>query len=622
MKEKNQKAFPAFFWLGALAVLGMLVPFLALGEDAVVVYHDQLDGEMIAYILRSRHLWETLKGTAAEGLVLPEFMGGMSGTALIPPAPMCVLLFCLGHYFAAYVIMQLLGSLTGYVGMYLLGKEVTGRPWIGMLVGILYGYLPFLPVYGLSQYGIPLLIWCFYRLWKGQSTVPCVLYGVLYALNSSLVLVGFAVLGIWLAAVIIGAAGRRNKKGEGAQSKPGQSKGCGRTLAAWAAMLLVYILENASLLGQMLFAGGGAELSHKAEYVLTADAFWSSWFTAFVKGGQHSEDYHIFILAGALVLLLICVCCKAAGSWSSTMIRSSALTLGMGWILGLNLLLSLAAALWNSSIGVAFRSHMQALRGFQLDRVLWVSPAFWYLLLACILGIAAELAHELAGRKGFAVMIRAAAGVTAAACLCLTGVIVLKESCLKPNLQKMLHPDYQAISYKDYYAEAVMQQVKEYIRQETGQEPSEYGVVSLGIDPAAAYYAGFYCLDGYSNNYSLEYKHAFRRILEPELIKSEYLTQYFDDWGNRCYLLSAECPGYYTIEKGGFFFQNYELNAQALWEMGGRYLLAAAYIQNGEEQGLTLIREEPFETQDSYYRIFLYAIEPDSLISVQAETLQ
>ncbi len=98
-------------------------------------------------------------------------------------------------------------------------------------------------------------------------------------------------------------------------------------------------------------------------------------------------------------------------------------------------------------------------------------------------------------------------------------------------------------------------------------------------------------------------------MIEPELAKSEYLTEYFDGWGNRCYLFSAECPGYYTIEKGGFYFQDYQLNREALAELGGSYLFSAAYILNAEEQGLSLLREEPFETMDSYYRIFVYAVE-------------
>ena len=105
-----------------------------------------------------------------------------------------------------------------------------------------------------------------------------------------------------------------------------------------------------------------------------------------------------------------------------------------------------------------------------------------------------------------------------------------------------------------------MDQAKEYLDEVSWLDVSQYRVVSLGIDPAAAYYQGFYCLDGYLNNYSLDYKDKFRKIIQPELDKSEYLADYYDDRGNRCYLYSAEIPGYYTIEKNGFYFQNYELN--------------------------------------------------------------
>ena len=589
MKREKWKTSPIWFLLGLAAVLVMLVPYLILGEESIVVYHDQLDGEMIAYILQAEQL---MNGGA--GGELARFMGGMSTTALTPPAPLFVLLFCTGQYFAAYVCMQMMGSLAGYLGMYLLGKEITGRSWVGMVTGVLFAYLPFLPVYGLTQYGIPLLIWCFYRIWKGKQVPWCVAYAFFYVLASSLVLAGFAVLGL-SAVCFVGlmAAERR-------------ACTC-RLWLTWMGMLLLYIVENRALLGQM-FLGTGGGVSHKAEYVLSAEPLLSGWSAAFLKGGQHSEDYHIYILAAAVVTLLL------AGMWAKRRTahvpayrRNFAAVLLFG-----NLLLALVSALWDSTPGIALRSHMEALKGFQLDRVLWAAPAFWYLILACVLGICAELTGQLWKHKTAAGRVAAISfSMVILVCTGLTGLTVLKESNLKPNLQKLLNPSYQSISYSDYYAADVMGQVKEYLTQQTGQSVSDYRVVSLGIDPAAAYYAGFYCLDGYSNNYSLDYKHAFRRVIAPELAKSEYLKAYYDDWGNRCYLVSAECPGYYTIEKGGFFFQNYEIDSEALWELGGRYLFSAAYIQNAEEQGLRLMREEPFETQDSYYRIFVYEIVPD-----------
>ena len=75
------------FGLGLLAVLFMGLPYLLLGEDAIVTYHDQLDGELIAYLLQAKHLFR--------GSILPEFMNGVAKTALIPPAPLFVLLFLL-----------------------------------------------------------------------------------------------------------------------------------------------------------------------------------------------------------------------------------------------------------------------------------------------------------------------------------------------------------------------------------------------------------------------------------------------------------------------------------------------------------------------------------------------
>ena len=203
------------------------------------------------------------------------------------------------------------------------------------------------------------------------------------------------------------------------------------------------------------------------------------------------------------------------------------------------------------------------------------------------------------------------AAVTVLVCLIVsgvTGITLLKESDIKSNLQKLRNPDYGVMSYSDYYAIGVLDQVEAYLAETTGKEQAAYRVVSLGIDPAAALYHGFYCLDGYSNNYALDYKHAFRRVIAPALAESDYLRAYFDEWGNRCYLFGTECPGYYTIEKNGFYFQHLELDTKALRDLGGDYLLSAAYIANSEELRLVLMREEPFETQDSYYRIFLYEV--------------
>ena len=567
-----EKLHKMWFFLGLAAVAVMAVPYLILGEDAVFTYHDQLDGEMIAYILQAKYLFR--------GDILPEFMGGMSKTALTLPAPGFVALFLTGNYFAALLSMQLIGSLTGYLGMYLLAREAGVYGGIAAATAVLFAYLPFLPVYGLSQYGIPLLFWCVLQLKRKRRMAVSYLYIAWYALTSSLVLVGFGLLGmgvLWLLWLFW-------KQRESVFS----------FLGAWLLLLGSYMAENCRLLGELLGLGG-AQVSHKAEYVLSADSFFPALWQNLTKGGQHSEDYHFFLLAAALI--------AAAAGFALGEKHVRRLQCIVGICLLWNLFFSVLAALWDCGLGVSVRSRMDALRAFQADRLLWIAPVFWYLAFACGAMICMELLLHQGRKPAVLLLILIMGGGFAGA-----GLQILLAGDVKSNIQKLRNPDYGLLSYRDYYGIGVMEQVESFLRETEGREQSEYRVVSLGIDPAAALYHGFYCLDGYSNNYPLDYKHSFRKVLAPELERNEYLRDYFDGWGNRCYLFSSECPGYYTIEKGGFYFQDYRMDVAALKELGGDYLLSAAYIANGEEQGLVLLNENPLETEGSYYRIYVYKV--------------
>lgn len=361
--------------------------------------------------------------------------------------------------------------------------------------------------------------------------------------------------------------------------------------------------ENWRLLGQLL--GSGTEfVSHKADYVLEGSPFLETLRHSFFYGEQHSEGYHLLLLAYTLF--------AAALGWaglrgektgdSGSCRKIYSLLRIIGFCFGWNLLFAITAGIWRSGWGVELRSRLSFLGAFQLDRVLWIAPCLWYLAAACAAGIVCTLGRRRHGYR-FAL-----APMTVLAAL--TAVWTLYSGDFKTNMQKLRNPDYGMLSYRDYYALGVMEQAREFLDTYSQKNAEEYRVVSLGIDPAAALYHGFCCLDGYSNNYSLEYKKKFREIIAPELDRNDYLKQYFDNWGNRCYLFSSECPGYYTIEKNGFSFQDYRIDAKALYELGGRYLLSAAYIQNAEEQGLLLLNETPFETPDSYYRIFIYEVVP------------
>lgn len=584
-RTTRQRIQKSLFPVGIVVILLAFFPYLLLGQGAVFTYHDQLDGEMVAYVLQAKHL--------GEGSILPEFLGGALKTALTPPAPACVLWFRVMSPLRALSAMQLLGWLSAYTGMFLLIEKATGKRLPAFLGGILYAFLPFLPVYGLSQYGLPLLLWCVWNLEENQNKKLSLFYGIVYALHSSLVLVGFGVL-LALACRILWGWLRKKKN-------------MGNLCALFGGLVLAYVVTNLTLVLQVLGIGKNAQMvSHKSEYALVPENFLQGIRTAFLHGGQHSEDYHITFL---FLLLLLLVLYPLWNQMQKKLCR--VLTKLLLWIA----VLCVISALWNDVPGIWLRSHIGALGAFQMDRLLWLAPCLWYLGLGCGLGILL-LQVENEGRsrgqktngKVCGLLSTGILLLAAVICLGADGIILLKNSDVKANIKKCLDPSYPAISYEDYYAIDVLDQVEEFLAEKTGKAQEDYRVVSLGIDPAAALMHGFYCLDGYSNNYSLEYKHRFREVIAPALEQSEYLKDYFDGWGNRCYLFGTESPGYYTIEKGGFYFSHLEINTEALAQMGGDYLFSAAYIGNSADLGLELMCEEPFETQDSYYRIYVYQI--------------
>lgn len=561
------------FLFGLLVVLLSYIPMLILGENTIVPYHDQLDGEIIAYVYQAKYLF------SGEGII-PEFLNGASKTTLMPPAPLAVLLFCVLPPFAAYMVLLVLGQTVAYAGMFALIDSLTEQKYAALLTALLYAFIPFLPVYGLSQYGVPLLILCLYQLYEGKHNWASLLYIAFYAGMSSLVLCGFVWI-LFLGVVLVVLFIRKKLKAH--------------LEMLWTFLLMtgIYLLENFALAAQLLGLGEGF-VSHKTEYALAGSSFGEYFWSYLRYNGDHSSDYHEWILYVAFLVLVV-----AAVSYKRWSERNRRLCRLLLMDLGVIVILCTVAALWGTEGVVALRRQMGSMGSFQLVRVLWIAPALWYVALGLCLTILWSQGKLLRKLPGYALSV-ALLGILSLQCL--------KGSMVKPCVQELLLPDYETISWSDYLALGVMDQVEAFLEEHEGLKKEEYKVASLGIDPSAALYHGFYCVDGYSNNYDVEYKHAFREVIAPELDSSEWLRSYYDDWGNRCYLFSAEIPGYYNIEKGTSWYNHLQIDTQALKQLGCDYILSAAYIVNAEEIHLELLQEEAFETESSYYRIYVYKV--------------
>lgn len=561
-----------FIFLGLSVIIASWIPTILLGVDSIVPYHDQLDGEIIAYIYQAKYLF-------ANTDYIPEFLNGAPKTALTPPAPFAVGLFLFLSPFAAYLALQFIGQLTAFLGMFFLIRHLNDRNGIAFVVAILYTFLPFLPVYGLAHYGAPLLLVCFWNLYHNRKHFLSYTYIILYAGMSSFVLIGFAWIAL-AAGVSLYFIIRKKYRGHI------------HFFIASLCLLFTYLLLNLSLITQVLGISEGF-VSHKIDYTLNSVPFLSNFVAYVFSDSAHVPDLHYIILFIAVGTLIISVFCNKKWNGQELRLRK--------WLL-LDLLflcmIYAVCACWDISPVVSVRTSLGALGSLQLSRFNWITPVFWYIALAISLSLLwSQKANLRFFRYAFSVLL-----------ISVLSFMTVKASLVKPCVQELILTDYERLSWSDYYALDVMEEVESYICETDGLAINEYKVASLGIDPCAALYHGFYCVDGYSNNYPQEYKLAFRPVIGAELEKSDWLKSYYDDWGNRCYLHAYESQGYYNIEKGTFYYVDLDLDTDTLKALGCDYILSAAYIVYPENMNLTLLCENPISTENSYYNIYIYKI--------------
>lgn len=636
MKKKENIKIP-YFLIGFIIAMVPAVFYPVLGHDVYIQMTDQLDGEVLNYIYHAKYLF------SGDGSI-PELMNGVSAAAMTPPAPIGVPFYRLLSPFAAFACMHGFVLMAGYIGMYLLSKELTGSGFVSFVTAVLFVYLPFYPVYGLSILGQPLLIWALLRIYKNEGKNKLYYLAVfLYGVSSSMALVGFACLAV-LGIACIWLAVRRKASGYKStlDCKKTMIISLRSVMSMWAAfvlLLVTYILCNLNLVGEML-GTGESFVAHREEMIIAALGFAENFKLIFFEGGSYAKSYNlpIFLLAVFVILLeyiIKLIHMRSCNCVDETNLENKNSAEGenlegrgdrtdregrAGLIAGLVLsvlIISVLAALWRIEPIVNIRMNAGGtLKSFQADRIYWLLPVCWYMILALCLkeigSLLKTIAVKLRGKASRLNKIMTGAGLCSVAVITCGLLIVLAfmiydNSTIYHNLRLMVFPDtYHLMDWDDFYAEDVFEQIDEFI----GVDKSEYRTVSLGITPAAALYNGFYCLDGYSNFYPLQYKHEFREIIAEELSKSEELRVYFDAWGNRCYLFNGETGNFMMIPGvNGGSFEHLDLNTSKLYEMGGRYIFSALPIDNAADMNLVLLRDEPFETETSYYSIWLYEIE-------------
>jgi hypothetical protein len=279
----------------------------------------------------------------------------------------------------------------------------------------------------------------------------------------------------------------------------------------------------------------------------------------FVYGHNHVMTLHTIVILPVTLIVLYLILSRS--EWKRTRIGRI-----LVFLTGLNLALSIWYAFWFHMGWQPLKQQYYLLNTFNFARFHFLHPLVIYLGFA----LACQLLVLLRGSKGrwFA-----------------KAALIAQVAVLLTNNEEIVYRYKDNPSFHEFYAVEQFREIERFI----GLPKETYRVASIGLHPAIAQYNGFYTLDTYANYYSLQYKHAFRLIIEKELGKKKKLRTYFDTWGGRCYVFVAELGRKYDYRKTSHKkIRNLELNVDVFKEMGGRFIFSAVPIVNADKNGLTL----------------------------------
>ena len=556
--EKINLKYTNWLLFGLGFIIIWCLPYFILGSDSFITTHDYLD-LTIGHLKNIIHnnLFFSLNGT----IPLMEGVPRMS-IPFTSPLELKNIFFYLFPGYWAVVANLLLVKICAFFGMFFLLKDyvVKSNIFLAFMVSILFSIVPFYIDYSLSSAGIPLLVYSLLNLYYRKQIITDYIIVIFYALNSSLSLSGLFICFL-LSLIIIWLYVKSR---------------CIHRELIYSLLILtfLYLLNNWFLISSFFISSD--YISHRVEMV---------------------NSYSIRDLVD-MAYNYIRVCHYHAGTFSAIPIvalffvitiiyRKSDGRLTFFMIVYITLVVLIC-------VGVFVRIiPLQVFSSFQFDRFYFLYPSLCLILFALLLDVLVKQNKYIIA--GFAILY-----------IFYSNVQINRE--LINNFKRVrVGVSSDDLSYDRFYDETLFFDICKDLN-----IPQNFSVkaVSIGMFPSIAEYNGLYCVDGYVTSYSLEYKHEFRKVIDKELEKNETLKRYYDEWGNRCYVFSAELKEkgnqYLCSKKDNITAENLDINTRALKDLGCQYVFSAVDIKNYRDLNLEYVNS--YTTDNSYWNIRVYKV--------------
>lgn len=571
MKFKNHLSPKnTYLVISIIIILLYIAPYFIFGRNSHIRIHDNLDSNVVMYKI----LVESGKIFGGNDSIIPNIMNGLPRSTFFSEYSIVVLLYYIFGIFYGYIVNQVLVRIVAFAGMYLLlknhvfGKDAEENAFISVFVSLCFSLIPFFPHSCASIGGIPLILNSFFNIQRDyhiKRNDGIVI--IIFPFISSLVLSGIFII---FTAALTGMITIVKQK---------RFNYC--LLVSLVVLSMIYLLVEYRL---VLFSLSKQFISHRTEFskgLLTGITSFTDCMRKTAALIVENSDppktfpiYHKYFIQFTFMAALLVSIIKNDKKSRSLLVLLfiSVVIIAMGF--GFYYYKPIA---W-------IMKNVPLLNIVSFWRFIVLLPFLWYIIFA----VSLRVLHDRISWGKYVVPL----------------VIILQILYLAFNSDEMTERMAGNPSFREFYSTELFNDIKQFI----GKDQSSYRVASIGFHPSISLYNGFYTIDGYCVNYPLEYKKRFRTIIAKELAKNKEVKNYFDNWGSRCYLFTAELPFVYwrVHQKKDLKINMLELDSVALKDMGCHYIISAVEIVNYRQNHLMLIKE--FEKNDSPYKIGLYQL--------------
>lgn len=540
------------------------LPYLFFKQNCVISSWDNLDSYFVWYKVLSNYGWYL-----PLDFKIPEFLCGTSRNVFHSELIFQVAIFNILTPLKAYITIDLLGRIIGFLGMFLLLKDffLKDSKDDGLLLcglSLCFAFIPnMLTLTFLTILGQPLWLWAFLNIRKGNYKYYnwLVLTLMPFCVNFELItpFFLFTIGCIWLYDLIT------KKKFNPIFLFSIFYCGIISLITIYRFIYLMYFDKT--------FVSHRLDWSIEKIQATAQLSFINSTLSGIkmhiLNNGEHCANSESkYILLYTFIFAFILGCFKKAKRYIIPMIC-------------LFLFMTLIAMIY----GVFFYykpfqillDNIEILRQFQFSRFYFFMPTLWVMIFALSVDLIKNSITKFGKHIIFILII--------AQIVHLFCVNTYFSNTIKKYL---LHKPTQFLTYKEYLSEERYRYIKNFI----GEPQNQYRVAVIGeLSYNVPAYNGFHTINGYFNLFSLEHKRKLNQLSKNLIENSPTFKIFLVYWGHQQFIYWNE-----------FYF-----DTNIMRELGVKYLFSDRQIQQKNPSDLVFLKIFP-PTNNHGQTVYLYKL--------------